>query len=444
LLSTRIERSAKRLVRALRRSRSSVHARPFDLEAVYRHAVSRHSSHRSAALLGAFRNAVEPAQAVDVTFAALAVAIAGGDRPRAEGLLAFLELCYRPADLDAGTARMGQQLRESALGTGSALAAVDYSSFAAMAADARDHILPGLTRPPRRERRLPVGLGARSVVVRISGGLGNQLFQYAAALGYARRIGAPLRLDLAEYEWEDSHRDFQLGQLRVPVRRTSSWELVRMRLRPHRETQGEFDEFLFGDHGSAWLRGFWEDDRYFADILPTIRRRFRPRDEAIAEAARETVERARVGDGPVIGVHLRRGDRGPGGSAFAPFSSLPASYYRLAASRFPLGANFLVFSDTPEDIAWCREQLGLDDGWPVSFGDGRDPLVDMFALAECDHVILSSGTFSWWAGYLGERPGRRVIAPNPLQGLSVERVMIPWPMPLQPAWEEVTLPPGSA
>ncbi len=200
---------------------------------------------------------------------------------------------------------------------------------------------------------------------------------------------------------------------------------------------------MFGDYGPAWICGFWEDPAYFADIVPTVRRRFRPRDDSIAEAVESLVQRARQHDGPVIGVHLRRGDRGPGGNAFSPFSTLPADYYREAASRFPANSNFLVFSDTPEDIDWCRNHLGLGDGAKVTFGDGLDPVLDMFALARCDHVILSAGTFSWWAGYLGDRPGRRVISPNPLQGLSASFVMIPSPMPLQPGWEQITLAPGS-
>jgi hypothetical protein len=138
-------------------------------------------------------------------------------------------------------------------------------------------------------------------------------------------------------------------------------------------------------------------------------------------------------------VHLRRGDRVPGGAAYAPFSTLPASYYREAAGRFPPGTNFLVFSDSPGDIAWCRDHLGLADEARVGFGDGRDPVLDMFALTRCDHLILSAGTFSWWAAYLGERPGRRVIAPNPLQALSAERVVLSSPAPLPAGWEVVTL-----
>ena len=445
LLSTRVERKAKALLsrtrqRAIRRDLTAA----FDLSPVYQLAASPNPPARAAALDNAFRTAGQPSQAIDATLAALALAIAAGNRPRSEGLVAFLELCYRSADLDAGATRMGTHLGEAAVTPDSVLGGLRYEAgWPALAAGVRQCIQSVEPLKPRAERRIGRDLGPRRVVVRLSGGLGNQLFQYAAALAYARRIGAPLRLDLANYEHGAVDREFLLGRLRIPVRRANSLEVLKARLRPHRETRGAFDDFMFGDDGPSWLCGFWEDPAYFADIIPTVRRRFHPRDESISEAAGELVQRARNQDGPVVGVHLRRGDRGPGGSAFSPFSTLPGSYYRQAAGRFPPNANFLVFSDTPEDIDWCRHHLGLGDGRKVTFGDGKDPILDMFALAECDHVVLSSGTFSWWAGYLGDRPGRRVIAPNPLQGLSASFVMIPPPMPLQPGWEQITLAPGS-
>lgn len=445
LLTSRVERKAKALLRRVRRTpRAITPPTDFDLAPVYRRIAAPQGPGPTAALRAAFRAAVQPAQAIDATFAALALAIAGDNRPRAEGLVAFLELCYSRGDLDAGAARMGAHVRGVRPASAPVFSTLEYEAgWPALAAGVRLHIASMPPLAPRAERRFGPELGPRRVVLRPSGGLGNQMFQYAAALAYARRVGAPLRLDLANYEGGVGQREFLLGRLRVPVRRANSLEVLNSRLRPHFETLGRFDDFLFSDHGSAWLMGFWEDEAYFADIVPAVRRRFRPRDANIARAASDVVQRARINDGPVIGVHLRRGDRGPGGIAFSPFSTLPASYYREAASRFTPGANFLMFSDTPEDIAWCRGHLGLGDGASTTFGDGRDPILDLFALVQCDHLILSAGTFSWWAGYLGDHPGRRVIAPNPLQGRSAAMVLVPAPMPLQPRWEQVTVAPGT-
>ncbi len=108
LLSTRVERKAKAL---LSRARPVAVLREptgaFDLAPVYRLAASPNPPTKATVLDRAFRAAVEPSQAIDATLAALALALASGNRSRSEGLLAFLELCYRPADLNAGASTDG-------------------------------------------------------------------------------------------------------------------------------------------------------------------------------------------------------------------------------------------------------------------------------------------------------------------------------------------------
>ncbi len=443
-IASRLEGLAKRSKRRVRRWlwRSQGAPTTFDLGAIYRALPQR--AGEPSLLKRMFRLAIDRESAIDSTLAALCFAVAGGNVARGEGLAAFLPLCYSEAELDQGIGRMRRQLQ--ALGASlpqsleEFLGWSDWETFAA----GLQPVLKAMPAPSTAiERQRVPALPPRRVVIRISGGLGNQMFQYAAALGYARRVGLPLRLDLANYEGPYRERDFLLGRLAVPVRRASSFEVVWTRMRPHRQRGRGLDRYLFEDHGSAWLSGFWEDDAYFADIWPTVQRRFVPRNSQVAAAAAALVERARVAPGPVIGIHLRRGDRRPGGVSYAPLSSLPAVYFQEAAGRFPKDANFLVFSDTPEDIEWCRAYLGLGDGAQGTYGEGTDPILDMFALVACDHVILSSGTFSWWAGYLGERPGRRVIIPNVLQGLSAEWATSAVRTPHE-GWEEVTVPVGAS
>ncbi len=443
-LVSRIEWAAKDVLDVLRRRTGKVRSAPgeFDLAALYRGITNDRTSRTMVKRM--LRRAIDVEQGIDVTVAALVLATASGDRPRAEGLLAFLPLCYTLEQLNDAVPRLHRQLealdpapraavRDLALDAG-------WDAFAATLRSRIDSMAPERAlSPPRQLPALP----PRRVVVRLSGGLGNQMFQYAAALAYARRARLPLRLDLANYCGRNQDREFLLGRLRVPVRRANSFEVALARLRPHRQRGAALDPFMFEDHGSAWFTGFWEDSAYFQDILPTLSRRFQPRDAAVSERADSLIERARQNPGPVIGVHLRRGDRAPGGGAFAPFSTLPPTYFREAAARFPPEANFLIFSDTPDDIEWSRANLGLAGAAALTFGEGRDPILDIFALVACDHVILSAGTFSWWAGYLGQRPGRRVIVPNPLQGMSAEWAAIP-SREISPAWEQVTLRPGSA
>src|SRR4029079_1980872 len=135
------------------------------------------------------------------------------------------------------------------LDTLSVLAGLDYAdgwgNFAASVRATLESVPPLLSRSDSRWPDLP----PRRVVLRPSGGFGNQLFQYAAASAYAQRIGVPLRLDLAEYEGLGTHREFLRGRLPIPIRRANSLTVLRTRLRPHRELRGSFDDFLFEDHG---------------------------------------------------------------------------------------------------------------------------------------------------------------------------------------------------
>jgi len=419
----------------------------FDLTAVYRVLARRRSKINPPALRTAMRWASTPAEDLEVSAAALALALAARHRARSEGLLAILELCYTEPDREQAAVRLEGHLRQFG-GTPEWLGLPARSFDSGWPSFARDVRQLIATMPSRRqqshlEERPRFDWGTPRTVLEISGGLGNQLFQYAAALAYAKRNGARLLLDLRYYERPGAEREFVLGRLQIPIRRAAVLPTALSFRRAHREVLGERDSFILGANGSALLRGYWEDSVYFGDVIPALRQRFQPRDPTVTRRAGALVERARNGgSGPVVGVHLRRGDRVPGGKASAPFSTLSADYYREAASRFPEHTNFLVFSDSPGDVTWCRTHLGLGDSRQVSFGDGLDPVVDLFALAGCDHVILSAGTFSWWAGWLGERRGRRVIVPNGLQAMNAARVMSPPSPPPLVDWEVLTLPPS--
>jgi hypothetical protein len=92
---------------------------------------------------------------------------------------------------------------------------------------------------------------------------------------------------------------------------------------------------------------------------------------------------------------------------FGPPTGL--EYIHRAIAKFAPGScKFLVFSDTAADIAWCRENIKADN---LHFSEGHDALQDMMLMSACDHHIIYS-TFSWWAAWLNDRLGRRVIAPT--------------------------------
>lgn len=369
--------------------------------------------------------------AAAVTAAALVLAVADDDGPRINGLVQFLERSFERHELDAATACL-QRLDAFPAGLRSA-AAVGWDGL-------RSGCLGVATRAqaPAPTRTHEDGRPtAAPVVLRLSGGLGNQMFQYAAASAYAHRLGVPLRLDLEEYEIPGAYRDFLLGRLAVPVERAGWLDILRARRRPHLERRGIPDDALLqGTHG-RWLVGQWEHPKYFEGVREALMPRFRPRDPEVLRRAAEVVAAARVDGGPVVGIHVRRGDRAPGGTFGAPLATLPASYYGDAVAGFPAPATFMLFSDSPLDAESSGWTSGLEGRLSVS--SSVDPVADLFTLANCDHVVLSAGTFSWWAAYLGERPGRRVIAPDVVQAMSAMRVIWPPSPPIMPGWTELPI-----
>jgi len=224
-----------------------------------------------------------------------------------------------------------------------------------------------------------------SIVTAIRGGLGNQLFQYAAGRALALRRNTDLAVDLS---WYDNRafpywRPYELGSFHVqtvPLKGTfrTVYESANEKVRPF------LPDVLDAPDGTRLL-GYWVDERYFADQAATIR----------ADLSLSTK--------PIDGVslHVRRGSSDIPGD----FHVLPVSYYREAVERFPDAALY-VFSD---DIGWCRRNLKL--GRPCDFVEGGSAVEDLRLMSSCRHHIIANSTFSWWAAWLNPDPGKIVVRP---------------------------------
>jgi hypothetical protein len=287
------------------------------------------------------------------------------------------------------------------------------------------------------------------IVVNIAGGLGNQMFEYAAALRLAHKNGVPLKLDLSGYGPQgddlgpglEAYRrrvrlldlsisgvratDAEIATVKDPYATRSTLSRIVRKLRKiwpglgmpatdFHERRYRFDPDVLNLGSSIYLSGFWQSEKYFADIADLVQAEFKPRDPKIMEYAREFVSKLRQGDETIVSVHVRRGELAHAQDVlkstrgvFGPPTGL--DYIRHALSRFDSGrCRFLVFSDTASDIAWCKENIKADK---LHFSEGHSDLQDMMLMSACDQHIIAS-TFSWWAAWLNRGPNRRVIAPS--------------------------------
>jgi hypothetical protein len=297
----------------------------------------------------------------------------------------------------------------------------------------------------------------RKVVVAVTGGLGNQLFQLAAGIAVGEALRAVVSTNCRMYDvplrkkiWHalrglvitgnpGGARAFELG---AAMRKVEFDSIVA----GLRESQHERDlPRLDGARLRRWMRnreadtspfcvlrtpeealeaceypdrtkpgapilvlGFHQDDRLVERALPTLRRMLRP-----APTSDHYRRWAKVlDDGAWVGVHVRRGDyRNPGNTA--SFAELTPDWYARAAdairSRAGTDVRFAVFTDDPE---WADRNLRLGgETRRVSGTGGADPALEMRLLAACRHHIIANSTFSWWGARLAATGGE-VVAPR--------------------------------
>jgi hypothetical protein len=257
------------------------------------------------------------------------------------------------------------------------------------------------------------------VIVKLYGGLGNQMFQYAAGLALARRLGTGL---LTDTRWFDPRRrpgatdhltrPYHLEVFGVRADGELRRRVATALLRPttFAEARPGYDPEVERLEGTVLLDGYWQSYRYFDRCEAEIRRVFAFPEVVSADG--RAVEREIDGSAQPVAVHVRRGDYVRNPKVAATMADLTCGYYADAAALLRERLErprFFVFSD---DVAWCREHLGLGvEATFVGARPGAPDYEDMALMARCSGHVIANSSFSWWSAWLSEAPGKTVVAP---------------------------------
>ncbi len=275
------------------------------------------------------------------------------------------------------------------------------------------------------------------VAVQIAGGLGNQLFQYAAGRALAKRLGAPLILDCTPRMIDSRKFVLDCFPIRAAVIRNAP-PTIRPRYFRLRGNLGrcvtdafhdafprtvqidghrfkvvyEKQTFTFDPRfgmlaGSIYLTGWRQSYRYFENAADVVRSDLRmegvpPRTNS------QWLDRIRRVNS--VCLHVRRGDYV---NSRAYFGLLTPLYYARAVQiirELIASPRFFVFSD---DLTWCRDQLSMEGMQFVDANGTDDPTAELRLMATCRHHILANSSLSWWAAWLADCPEQIVIAPDP-------------------------------
>jgi hypothetical protein len=271
----------------------------------------------------------------------------------------------------------------------------------------------------------------KKVIARIKGGIGNQLFIYAAARRLAAVNDAELVLDHVTGFTRDFRycRKYALDRFNVAGRKATAAEqlepLQRIRRgilkrmskrkpfssRRYIEQEGlDFDERLLSLKVSRTLffEGYWQSEGYFKDIETQIRNELKvtpPSDDQNLKLAE------RIRDSCSVAIHVRWFAAPESNGT----SNAPTQYYRRALSVIAskiTSPHYFLFSDDP-DAAVQKLELSADQVTCVGHNRGDEgALADFWLMQQCKHFITANSTFSWWTAWLCDRSDKIVVTPK--------------------------------
>lgn len=266
------------------------------------------------------------------------------------------------------------------------------------------------------------------VVVRLDGGLGNQMFQYACARRLAHVRSVDLKLDISPFA-QGSLRSFALDGFRIAAITSSDGEVRIFRLKArlgtilHKRTKRrfglpiivrnhslEFDATIRHLDGNVYLDGYWQSEKYFSDIADLLRSDFRlaqplpPSEADLLKAICSTNS---------VAVHVRRGDYVSNPAVAAKHGLCSDDYYRnavrLMRSHVP-DAHLFVFSDEPD---WVRRNMEFEGPYTIVQSSGAaSHHHDLTLMSSCRHQIIANSSFSWWGAWLNVNPEKIVVSPS--------------------------------
>ena len=275
-----------------------------------------------------------------------------------------------------------------------------------------------------------------SVVVALDGGLGNQMFQHAAGRSVAVRVRMPLALDLRPL-LQRGGRAYGLGDFRLgedaelltegpPPRRAGRLQGLFRSLtggtQTFKEASFAYDERIRRLKAPVRLEGYFQSERYFAEMADQIRHDFTPRADLLAEI--DALALRLLPTEPSVSLHVRRGDY-TSPAVVAVHGSLDAAYYdralRLVAERSGNTLTICVFTDDP---SWVRANLVLPGQARFISEHTRTALQDMILMSRCTHHITANSSFSWWGAWLNPGQDKIVVTParwfQPTSGLDTK------------------------
>lgn len=263
------------------------------------------------------------------------------------------------------------------------------------------------------------------IITEINGGLGNQLFQYAAGLSLAIRHRTQLKINV-DFKQADTSRTLGLSHFNISLDAATPEEikycykksgLIRKILsylplpyqKFYKERHFSYQSAFEKLGNNVYLKGYWQSELYFSSVNQIIKEKY-ILDPACYKNASDFIQQ--LSSHESVSIHIRKGDylKAPYNAYYAELNN---EYYKRAIGFLKEvcpAIKAYVFTDDP---IWVEQNLDL--GIPFVLASGHKTISmfeDFQAMRSCKYHVIANSSFSWWTAWLSTHQDKQVVAPK--------------------------------
>lgn len=291
-------------------------------------------------------------------------------------------------------------------------------------------------------------------IVKLNGGLGNQMFQYAFACALAKKFSGEVLFDFSYFDEVSTDenvviREFALNAFNAICKRANEQDLAELvrkdnrsfmqkllwiffRIKKYKPEKNVFTQksaYSFNKNlfksAYYYYDGYFQNEKYFKHVRNDVLKEFTlniPLDE------KNQVVLEKISETNSVSIHIRRGDYVNLESANKFHGTCSVEYYEKAieyVARKIKNPHFFLFSD---DIDWVIKNIKINYPYTVVDFNQEKAFFDLELMKRCRHNIVANSSFSWWGAWLNDNKGKIVVAPKKwiLQKIKIDIIPKDW------------------
>lgn len=266
------------------------------------------------------------------------------------------------------------------------------------------------------------------IIVKVTGGLGNQMFQYAMYKSLEKK-GKHVKLDSTSYyNVKKEHNGYELERVfdikpnkpnkedlkKFDENNISILDRIKRKFFGDKKFVYDTKEYVFNENiyklKNSYLNGYWQSIKYFEGIEEDIRKDFKFKKELDNKNLEILNE---IENSNSVSIHIRRGDYMTPENYKIYGNIATPKYYKESIKLIEEkieNPTFFVFSN---DMEWVKENIQINSRvFYVDINSGDDSYKDMQLMSKCKHNIIANSSFSWWGAWLNENKNKIVVAPK--------------------------------